>query len=72
MGAKVEIEKLINELSNQGIGVLLISSEMSELVRNCDRIIVLRDGHIVGELGKEEISEKNIMWMIANNKWIAL
>ena len=72
VGAKVEIEKLINELANQGIGVLMISSEMTELVRNCDRIIVLRDGHVVGELSKEEISEKNIMWMIANNKWIAL
>lgn len=72
VGAKVEIEKLIHEFSDRGIGVLLISSEMSELVRNCDRIIVLRDGHIVGELDKKEISEKNIMWMIANNKWIAL
>lgn len=70
VGAKAEIEKLVCEFSDRGISVLFISSEMSELVRNCDRIIVLRDGMIVGELKGAEISEKNIMWMIANNKSI--
>ncbi|HBF38982.1 MAG TPA: sugar ABC transporter ATP-binding protein [Firmicutes bacterium] len=70
VGAKQEIEKLICEFSERGISVLFISSEMSELVRNCDRIIVLRDGMIVGELKGDEISEKNIMWIIANKKSI--
>ena len=70
MGAKAEIEKLIGEFADKGISVLFISSEMSELVRNCDRIIVLRDGKIVGELTDEDISEDNIMWMIANKKSI--
>lgn len=70
VGAKAEIEKLVCEFSDRGISVIFISSEMSELVRNCDRIIVLRDGMIVGELKGAEISEKNIMWMIANKKSI--
>lgn len=70
VGAKAEIEKLIGEFADKGISVLFISSEMSELVRNCDRIIVLRDGKIVGELTDEDISEDNIMWMIANKKSI--
>jgi len=46
--------------------VLFISSEMSELVRNCDRILVMRDGIIKGELKDDEISENNIMSAIAN------
>jgi simple sugar transport system ATP-binding protein len=66
VGAKAEIERLICEFSERGISVLFISSELSELVRNCDRIIVLRDGAVVGELTKDDISEKNIMWMIAH------
>lgn len=66
VGAKAEIERLICEFSERGISVLLISSELSELVRNCDRIIVLRDGAIMGELMNNDISEKSIMLTIAH------
>ena len=66
VGAKAEIEKLIRGFSDTGISVLFISSEMSELVRNCDRILVMRDGIIKGELKDDEISENNIMSAIAN------
>jgi galactofuranose transport system ATP-binding protein len=68
VGGKREIEILIGEFSRRGIGVLFISSELSELVRNCDRIIVLRDGRAVGELLGDDIDEKSIMWTIANNR----
>jgi simple sugar transport system ATP-binding protein len=66
VGAKAEIEKLIREFSDNGISVLFISSEMSELVRNCDRILVMRDGIIKGELMDEDIKEDKIMSVIAN------
>ena len=68
VGAKAEIERLIYEFSEQGISILFISSEMAELVRNCDRILVLRDGKIMGELTGQEISEKSIMETIATGK----
>ncbi len=68
VGAKAEIEKLIHEFSEQGISILFISSEMSELVRNCDRLLVLRDGKVMGELTGQEISEKSIMETIATGK----
>jgi galactofuranose transport system ATP-binding protein len=71
VGAKREIERQIRDFSDRGISVIFISSEMSEMVRNCDRIIVLRDGKIVGELAGNEISEDNIMWVIAHKKPIA-
>jgi monosaccharide-transporting ATPase len=68
VGGKIEIENLIGGFSKRGISILFISSELGELVRNCDRIIVLRDGRVLGELCGNDISEKNIMWMIAQNK----
>ena len=66
VGAKVEIERLIKEFSAMGISVLFISSELSELVRNSDRIVVIRDGKILGEIVSDEISEDNIMQTIAH------
>lgn len=66
VGAKVEIEQLIQELSGNGISVLMISSEIAELERNCDRIIVMREGKKIGELVNDEIDQDNIMETIAN------
>lgn len=68
VGAKSEIEMLIRNLTAQGISILMISSEMEELIRSCDRMAVLRDGVKVGELVGEEISEKRIMKFIAGEK----
>ncbi len=66
VGGKAEIENLINELANGGVAVLMISSEMEELIRCCDRIAVLSEGRNVGELAAKEISEEQIMHMMAH------
>ncbi|MBQ1310916.1 MAG: sugar ABC transporter ATP-binding protein, partial [Blautia sp.] len=66
VGAKKEIEELIREISSQGISILLISSEFEELIRNCDRVEVIRDGRNVGTLKGDEITENHIMNLIAN------
>lgn len=65
VGAKGEIENLIKKISDSGISVLYISSELDELVRGCDRIVILRDGKNVGELVHDEISAEVIMNIIA-------
>lgn len=65
VGAKKEVEILISNFADTGIGVLFISSEMSEMVRNCDRIYVMRDGVILDEISGDEISEENITRIIA-------
>ena len=65
VGTKSEIEKLIREIASEGISVLMISSEMIELIRNCDRVVVIRDGRKLGELTGDEISEENVMATIA-------
>jgi len=61
VGAKVEIYSLINELAARGLGVIIISSEMLEIIGMCDRTLVMNNGSIKGELKREELSEKSIM-----------
>jgi ribose transport system ATP-binding protein len=61
IGAKVEIYNLINELAQKGVAIIVISSETSELMGICDRIIVMRKGQIQGELTKQEFSEEEIL-----------
>lgn len=65
VGAKAEIEVLIQELSDSGISILMISSEIAELERNCDRVIVMRDGRAVGEVIDTDINQNKIMELIA-------
>lgn len=64
VGAKFEIYGLINDLSARDKGVVMISSEMPELLGMCDRIYVMNEGKIVGELSAEEASQERIMSMI--------
>ena len=61
VGAKYEIYKLINDLVESGRSVLMISSEMEELIGMSDRIIVLAEGQMTGELAKEEFNADTIM-----------
>lgn len=61
VGAKAEIFALIDQLVQQGAGVLMISSELSEIVQVCDRSYVMRDGRIAGHLSREQLSEENIL-----------
>lgn len=61
VGAKVEIYNLINALSKKKVAIIMISSETSELIGICDRIVVMRKGEIRGELAKKEYSEEDIL-----------
>ena len=61
VGAKQEIYELMNKLANEGKSIIMISSEMTEILRMSDRIIVMCEGRITGELGIEEASQTKIM-----------
>jgi len=65
VGAKQEIRDLIGELADDGLSVLLISSEIEELVTGCDRVLVLRDGATVAEFSGAGISEDAILHAMA-------
>jgi monosaccharide-transporting ATPase len=65
VGAKAEVQRLIDELADDGLGVVMISSELEEVVEGSDRVVVLKDGAVVGTLSGDEISEENIMAKLA-------
>jgi len=68
VGAKYEIYTIINKLAEEGRGILVISSEMPELLGICDRIYVLNEGRIVGELAGHEASQEKIMRAIVRGE----
>jgi len=67
VGAKAEVEKLIQSLRQEGLGVIFISSELEEVVRQSQKVVVLRDRRKVDELTEGEISEEAIMHSIATH-----
>jgi galactofuranose transport system ATP-binding protein len=66
IGARGEIQALINELAQQGLGVLMISSDLEELVEGSSRVEVLRDGRDVAELQRADISQDSIIHAMAS------
>ena len=65
VGTKVEIQKLVLKLAEDGVSVTFISSEIEEMLRTCSRLIVMRDRSIVGELRGEDMTQAKIMHTIA-------
>lgn len=61
VGTKVEIYKLMNNLVRQGVCILMISSELPEVLGMCDRILVMHEGRLAGELSRDEASQERIM-----------
>jgi len=61
VGAKVEIYEIINELAKKGIAIVVISSDLPELLAICDRFVVLGKGVVLAELNKDEANEVNIL-----------
>ncbi len=61
VGAKQEIYQLMDELAGQGIAILFVSSELEEVIGMSDRVIVMHEGRITGELSREQLSEESIM-----------
>ena len=68
VGAKYEIYCIINRLAAEGKSVLMISSELPEILGMCDRIYVMNEGKIVGEIPREEASQEAIMACIVQTK----
>ena len=65
IGAKQEIEQLIAKLRDDGLAVLFISSEIDEVVRNCSRVLVLRERRLAGEVTGAELSAEHLMRLMA-------
>lgn len=61
VGAKYEIYCLIKEMLAQGTTILMVSSELPELIGMCDRVYVMAEGRITGEVAKQEMTQEAIM-----------
>ncbi|MGB9586878.1 MAG: ATP-binding cassette domain-containing protein, partial [Armatimonadota bacterium] len=63
VGSKVEIYHLMNRLAANGVAIIMISSELPEILGMSDRILVMHEGRIAGELSREEATQEKIMWL---------
>lgn len=61
VGAKAEIYMIIDRLAKEGISVIMVSSELNEIINMCDRVLVMSDGRITGELDRSEFTQELIM-----------
>ena len=68
VGTKLEIQKLVLKLAEEGVSVTFISSEVEEMLRTCSRLIVMRDKHIVGELKGSDLNQTQVMKTIAGGE----
>ena len=68
IGTKVEIQKLVLKLAAEGKSVTFISSEIDEMIRTCSRLVVMRDGKVVGELKGDDLNQNKIMATIAGGE----
>jgi ABC-type sugar transport system ATPase subunit len=68
VGAKVEIYRIMRELAASGIAILMISSELTEVIGMADRIIVMREGRVTGELAGGEATEESIMRLVTSER----
>ncbi|MGV9565045.1 sugar ABC transporter ATP-binding protein [Streptomyces sp. NPDC003480] len=67
VGAKAEVQALIDELARAGLGVLLISSDLEELIEGADRVVVLKDGRVVGHLADGDVTEEGLLGALATD-----
>lgn len=61
VGAKADVYKILRDIAKQGIGIIVVSSELPELLLLCDRLVVMHEGKVTGELTREEASEQAVM-----------
>ena len=61
VGAKTEIYQLMNRLAENGVAIIMISSELPEILGMSDRILVMHDGAVAGELNREDATQEKIM-----------
>jgi ABC-type sugar transport system, ATPase component len=61
VGTKAEVHRILDELVSQGVAVLMISSELPEVLGMADRVLVIREGRLVAELARADADEASVM-----------
>jgi inositol transport system ATP-binding protein len=68
VGAKAEIHRLMCEFARQGMAIIMISSELPEIIGMSDRVVVMREGYINGILPRQEATQESIMRLATSGK----
>jgi rhamnose transport system ATP-binding protein len=71
VGAKAEVHRLLSELAAEGVAILMISSELTEVLGMADRVIVMHEGRVAGELARDDATEEQIMRMATGQTEVA-
>jgi rhamnose transport system ATP-binding protein len=67
VGTKSEVHRLLSELAGQGMAVLMISSELPEVLGMADRVLVMREGRLTGELSRADATQESIMHLATHD-----
>jgi ribose transport system ATP-binding protein len=65
IGAKAEVQRLVQELADEGHGIVLISSELEDILEGANRVLVLKNGRVVGEVSDDDITEQSVIRLMA-------
>jgi len=65
VGAKVEVHNLLFQMAASGIAIVVISSELPEIIALSDRVVLMRQGRVTGELARSEVSQEKLMTLMA-------
>lgn len=68
VGSKSEIYRIINQLAGEGVSIILVSSELPEIINMCDRVYIMNEGHVRGEIQRSEFTQEKIMDYAAGRK----
>jgi ABC-type sugar transport system ATPase subunit len=68
VGAKAEVHALMNQLAHAGVGIVMISSELPEILGMSDRILCMRQGRVVGELNRSEATAEQVMRLLTTDQ----
>ena len=71
VGSKEEIYDIIHDLANQGVAIVVLSNEVNEIIRICDRTLVMYHGEIKGECIEETMNEKEIMYLATGGQLLS-
>jgi inositol transport system ATP-binding protein len=72
VGAKAEIHRLMSQLAGQGKAIIMISSELPEILGMSDRVLVMHEGHLTGEFGGKDATQENIMRAATGDSYVAV
>jgi ribose transport system ATP-binding protein len=72
VGARAELYGVIRRLADQGVGVLLVSSEVPEVLGLADRVLVMREGHLIHEAAAEELAEDTVLDLVMAGSLLAV